>query len=64
MLVESREATERVWIAWARTNGIGEEELRSAMHGVRSVEVVRTLRPDSDYVAEAAGIEQAQAVDT
>ena len=64
VLVESREATERVWLAWARANGIGEEELRSAMHGVRSVEVVRALRPDSDFVAEAAGIEEAQAVDT
>ena len=32
VLVESREATERVWMAWARKNGVGEEELRSAMH--------------------------------
>jgi sugar-phosphatase len=64
VLVESREATERVWMSWARDNGIGEEELRSAMHGVRSVEVVRALRPDSDFVSEAAGIEEAQAVDT
>ena len=51
-------------MSWARDNGIGEEELRSAMHGVRSVEVVRALRPDSDFVSEAAGIEEAQAVDT
>jgi mannitol-1-/sugar-/sorbitol-6-phosphatase len=63
VLVESREATERVWLEWARTNGIGDEELRSAMHGVRSVEVVRTLRPESDYVAEAAEIERVQAED-
>jgi mannitol-1-/sugar-/sorbitol-6-phosphatase len=63
VLVESREATERVWMEWARENGIGQEELRSAMHGVRSVEVVRALRPESDFVAEAAGIEEAQAVD-
>ena len=64
VLVESREATERVWMSWARDDGIGEEELRSAMHGVRSVEVVRALRPNSDFVSEAAGIEEAQAVDT
>jgi mannitol-1-/sugar-/sorbitol-6-phosphatase len=64
VLVESREATERVWLAWALKNGIGEEELRSAMHGVRSVEVVRALRPDSDFVAEAEAIEEAQALDT
>ena len=64
VLVESREATERVWVRWARKNGIDEEELRAAMHGVRSVEVVRTLRPDSDFAAEAAEIEEAQALDT
>ena len=63
VLVESREATERVWVAWARRNGIDEETLRSAMHGVRSVEVVRALRPDSDFVAEAAEIERVQAED-
>jgi sugar-phosphatase len=33
------------------------------MHGVRSVEVVRTLRPELDAEAEAAGIEDAQASD-
>jgi sugar-phosphatase len=64
VLVESREATERVWGAWARKNGIDEEELRAAMHGVRSVEVVRALRPESDHVAEAAEIERVQAEDT
>ena len=63
VLVESREATERVWMAWARANGIGEEELRSAMHGVRSLEVVRALRPGLDAVVEARGIEDAQARD-
>jgi sugar-phosphatase len=64
VLVESREATERVWVAWARRNGIDEGELRSAMHGVRSVEVVRALRPESDFVSEAAEIERVQAEDT
>jgi mannitol-1-/sugar-/sorbitol-6-phosphatase len=33
------------------------------MHGVRSVEVVRALRPELDAEVEAAGIEKAQAVD-
>ena len=63
VLVESRAATERVWLAWARTNGIGEDELRSAMHGVRSVEVVRALRPELDAELESAEIERAQARD-
>jgi mannitol-1-/sugar-/sorbitol-6-phosphatase len=64
VLVESRLATERVWLAWASKNGIGEEELRSAMHGVRSLEVVRALRPDLDAVVESEEIERRQAEDT
>ena len=63
VLVESREATERVWLAWASRNGIDEDALRSAMHGVRSGDVVRALRPDLDAVAEAGDIERAQAED-
>ena len=63
VLVESKEATERVWLDWARANGISEPALRSAMHGVRSVEVVRTLRPDLDAAAESDAIERRQAED-
>lgn len=61
--MESKGATERVWLRWARDNGIDEEALRSAMHGVRSVEVVRALRPELDSVAEAEAIERSQAED-
>jgi sugar-phosphatase len=63
VLVESREATERVWLAWAQRNGIEEGALRSAMHGVRSGDVVRVLCPDLDAVAEADEIERRQAED-
>ena len=63
VLVESKEATERVWLEWASRNGIDEGALRSAMHGVRSVEVVRALRPDLDAAAEAEAIERRQAED-
>jgi sugar-phosphatase len=63
VLVESREATERVWLDWARVNGIGDDELRSAMHGVRSVEVVGALRPELDAVAQSEAIERRQAED-
>jgi mannitol-1-/sugar-/sorbitol-6-phosphatase len=63
VLVESREPTERVWLEWAAKNGIEEGALRSAMHGVRSVEVVSSLRPDLDAVVEAEGIELRQAED-
>jgi mannitol-1-/sugar-/sorbitol-6-phosphatase len=63
VLVESRDATERVWLAWAARNAIDEDELRAAMHGVRSVEVVRALRPGLDSLAESEAIERRQAED-
>ena len=63
VLVESREATERVWLDWALKHGIGAEELRSAMHGVRSADVIRALRPDLDAVAESEEVERRQALD-
>jgi len=63
VLVESKEATERVWLQWASRNGIEADALRLAMHGVRSVEVVRALRPDLDAAAEADAIERGQAED-
>jgi len=63
VLVESREATERVWVDWARHNSIEEGALRSAMHGVRSADVIRTLRPDLDAVVESRELERLQAED-
>jgi mannitol-1-/sugar-/sorbitol-6-phosphatase len=63
VLVESKEATERVWLAWAARHGVEPAELRAAMHGVRSVEVVRALRPNLDAVAESEAIERRQAED-
>ena len=64
VLVESRESTERVWLDWAARHEIPPAELRAAMHGVRSADVVRALCPDLDAVAEADGIERRQAEDT
>ena len=64
VLVESRLSTERAWLSWASKNEVDEADLRSAMHGVRSADVVRALRPDLDAVAEANGIERRQAEDT
>jgi sugar-phosphatase len=63
VLVESRAATERVWLDWALKNGIDEAALRSAMHGVRSADVIRALRPELDAVAESDAVERRQAED-
>jgi mannitol-1-/sugar-/sorbitol-6-phosphatase len=63
VLVESRDATERVWVDWASRNGIAEAALRSAMHGVRSADVIRALRPDLDALVESEQLERRQAED-
>ena len=63
VLVESRLSTERAWLSWASKHEIDEADLRSAMHGVRSGDVVRALRPDLDAVVEANEIERRQAED-
>lgn len=64
VLVESAKATERAWLDWAATNGIDESALRSAMHGVRSADVIRALRPDLDAAVESEWVERRQAEDT
>ena len=63
VLVQSRAATERVWVDWALKNGIDEVALRSAMHGVRSADIIRALRPDLDAVVESEEVERRQAKD-
>jgi len=63
VLVDSRGSTERAWLHWAQKNSIEEGALRSAMHGVRSADVVRALRPGLDAAAEADEIERRQAED-
>ena len=63
MLVESREATERAWLEWASRNGIDEGALRSAMHGVRSADVVRAVAPALDAARESELVERRQAAD-
>jgi mannitol-1-/sugar-/sorbitol-6-phosphatase len=64
VLVESRESTERVWLRWAAKHQIDQDDLRAAMHGVRSADVIRALRPDLDAAAEADRVEREQAEDT
>jgi mannitol-1-/sugar-/sorbitol-6-phosphatase len=64
VLVESREATEHAWLDWASKNDVDEAALRSAMHGVRSADVVRALRPDLDATSESESVERRQAEDT
>ena len=64
VLVESRESTERAWLRWAAEHQIDQDDLRSAMHGVRSADVIRALRPDLDAAAEADRVEREQAEDT
>ena len=63
VLVESREATERVWVEWAAGHGIDADTLRAAMHGVRSADVIRALVPGLDAERESEVVEGRQVED-
>jgi sugar-phosphatase len=57
VLVDSGEAIEATWGAWARSHGLDPAVLDGRIHGVRSLEVIRQVAPHLDVVAEAAGVE-------
>jgi sugar-phosphatase len=57
VLVDSGEAIEATWSAWARSHALDPAILSGRIHGVRSLEVVREVAPHLDVVAEAAALE-------
>jgi sugar-phosphatase len=62
-LINSLEATERVWSAWAIRNGVDVEQLFKTMHGRRAEDTVRVTRPDLDAVAEGEAITRGEIAD-
>jgi sugar-phosphatase len=63
VLVESRAATERVWLEWALERGIDPVVLRTGMHGVRSADVIRAIAPALDAESESELVERRQGQD-
>lgn len=52
VLVDSTPAVARVWSKWALRHGFDPDETVRRAHGRPSLETVRELLPNSDYVAE------------
>ena len=63
VLVRSEGSIERAWTAWALRNGMPPSELVNLVHGRRSIDSVRALRPDLDAVVENAFIENLEVTD-
>ncbi len=63
VLVDSTGSVDRQWRIWARERGIDEEKVIAIAHGVRAVEVIRTVVPHLDAEEEVRGLEKREAGD-
>jgi mannitol-1-/sugar-/sorbitol-6-phosphatase len=57
VLVDSTGSVEEHWRIWARRRGIDEEKVVAIAHGVRAIEVIRTVAPQLDAEAELRRLE-------
>jgi mannitol-1-/sugar-/sorbitol-6-phosphatase len=57
VLVDSQAAIMRAWHTWGAENGIAREAIDGIVHGRPSREVIRTIAPHLDAVAEAHTVE-------
>jgi mannitol-1-/sugar-/sorbitol-6-phosphatase len=63
VLVDSTGSVEEHWRIWARRRGIDEEKVVAIAHGVRAIEVIRTVAPQLDAEAELRRLEQEESND-
>ncbi len=63
VLVDSTGSVDRQWRIWARERGIDEDKVMAIAHGVRAVEVVRTVAPHLDAEVEVGKLESREAAD-
>jgi sugar-phosphatase len=63
VLVDSTRSVERQWRIWAQERGIDEEKIVAIAHGVRAIEVIRTIAPHLDAAAELRKLESREAAD-
>jgi sugar-phosphatase len=63
VLVDSTGSVDRQWRIWARERGIHEEKVVAIAHGVRAIEVIRTIAPHLDAEAELRTLEGREAAD-
>jgi mannitol-1-/sugar-/sorbitol-6-phosphatase len=63
VLVDSTGSVEQHWRIWARRRGIDEEKVVAIAHGVRAIEVIRTVAPQLDAEAELRRLEEEESDD-
>jgi sugar-phosphatase len=63
VLVDSTGSVGRQWRIWARERGIDEEKVIAIAHGVRALEVIRTVAPHLDAELEVRNLEKREAAD-
>jgi sugar-phosphatase len=63
VLVDSTGSVERQWRAWAREQQIDEQKVVAIAHGVRAIEVIRTVAPHLDAESEVKKLESREADD-
>ena len=61
VLVDSTRSVDREWREWATRKGVDGDAIMAVAHGVRTVEVIRTVAPHLDAEAEAWEIEHREA---
>jgi len=63
VLVDSTRSVERQWCIWAQEQGIDGDKVMAVAHGVRTIEVIRTVAPHLDAEAEVRKLESREAQD-
>ncbi|HTC55515.1 MAG TPA: HAD-IA family hydrolase [Candidatus Sulfotelmatobacter sp.] len=63
VLADSTRSVDRQWRIWARERGIDEQKAVAIAHGVRAIEVIRTIAPHLDAEAEVSKLESLEAAD-
>src|SRR5271169_2791758 len=63
VLVDSTRSVERQWRAWARGQGVDEEKVIAVGHGVRAIDIMRTVAPHLDAEEEVRKLEKLEADD-
>jgi sugar-phosphatase len=63
VLVDSTGSVDRHWRIWARERGVDEEKVVAIAHGVRAIEVIRTVTPHLDAEKELRDLEEKETGD-